>query len=226
MSSIKPIIFSGPMVCALLEGRKTQTRRIVKPSRKFPAFNICRPDVMHDANLVWWHGSETEKVGVAQPCPYGKPGDLLYVRETSKATYNFDKIPCVRYEADQVWKPCYHGVPFASWCDMHHYRAGAGLQVPAIHQPRWASRITLEVADVRVHRLRDISEEDAEAEGIDFLRRIPDADETLSAKQLFEILWTSINGKDSWGANPYVWVMAFKVHQINVDKMISEKVAA
>ena len=81
---------------------------------------------------------------------------------------------------------------------------------PSIHMPRWASRILLEITAVRVERLQDISEEQAEAEGVNFLRYVPDADETLTAAQLFECLWSSINGDESWSANPWVWVVEFK----------------
>lgn len=75
--------------------------------------------------------------------------------------------------------------------------------------PKWANRIVLQIIDVRAERLQDISEEDAEAEGVDFMRHIPDADETLSARKLYEILWESINGKGSWDKNPFVWVVGF-----------------
>ncbi|MNP45600.1 hypothetical protein D3C76_1395390 [compost metagenome] len=76
--------------------------------------------------------------------------------------------------------------------------------------PRWASRILLEITAVRVERLQDISEDQAEAEGVGFLRHVPDADETLTAAQLFECLWSSINGDESWTSNPWVWVVGFK----------------
>ena len=81
---------------------------------------------------------------------------------------------------------------------------------PSIHMPRVACRILLEITSVRVERLQDINDAQAEAEGIDFLRAAPDLDETLTAAQLFDCLWSSINGADSWAANPWVWVVEFK----------------
>ncbi|KOG02182.1 Phage-related protein [Pseudomonas syringae pv. aceris] len=85
-----------------------------------------------------------------------------------------------------------------------------GKTRPSIHMPRWVSRILLEINDVRVERLQDISEGQAEAEGVNFLRSAPDLDETLTAAQLFDCLWSPINSADSWNANPWVWVIEFK----------------
>ena len=81
---------------------------------------------------------------------------------------------------------------------------------PSIHMPRWACRLVLEITDVRVERLQAISEADAEAEGVDFLRQVPDADDRLTAAQLFECLWVSINGQAGWDDNPWVWVVDFR----------------
>jgi hypothetical protein len=87
----------------------------------------------------------------------------------------------------------------------------AGKGRPSIHMPRFASRTNLEVSSIRVERLQDITEADAEAEGVDFLRHVPDADETLSARDLYRILWDSINDARGygWNTNPWVWVVDF-----------------
>lgn len=203
----RPILFSAPMVRAILEGRKTQTRRIVKPQPSWLAENNRVINVNGKCGMV-------ESI-----CPYGQPGDGLWVRET--------------------WAP----VPMA-WIDdgVEHrsdfaYRAtgdviGCHKWKPSIHMPRWASRITLEIVSVRVERLQDISEEDALAEGIKGITKdgrtikygIPDKDGLpgnddngwhwcnwmLSASAAFQELWQEINGYDSWEDNPWVWVVDFK----------------
>jgi len=161
----RPILFSGPMVRAILEGRKTQTRRIVKPQP------------LRDRGVMAFNDGEHPQMR----CPYGKPGDRLWVRETwcpDVEPYTF------RYKADG-------DEPLERWR-------------PSIHIPRWASRITLEVVSVRVERLQNISEDDALAEGITLVER------GTSPVDQFNKLWESINGPGSWEANPWVWVVEFK----------------
>jgi hypothetical protein len=87
-----------------------------------------------------------------------------------------------------------------------------GAQVPSIHMPRWVSRIELEMTGVRVERLQDISRADAEAEGVNFLRHVPDADETLTVQELYSVLWDNLNAARGygWDANPWVWVVEFR----------------
>ena len=237
----KPILFSTPMIKALLReiknpgSGKTQTRRIMKlqPTDTGVSWQF---ELKGRKSNIWanypYDKFDDKENGLVGYCPYGKPGDLLYVRETSSAVYNFDKTPCVRYEADQVWRPCIHGVPCASWFDMHHYRGGSGLQVPSIHMPRWASRITLEVTDVRVQRLQDISEEDSIAEGVELMRPgywrkyTPSwTQHELTAKGSFVSLFKSIHGPDIWKSNPWLWAVSFKPHLINVDRFIEERAA-
>lgn len=187
-----PIIFSGPMVRAILEGRKTMTRRVVKPSVK-----CCTV------------GAYTTDSGSAKPvnvqedgdpwtdisCPYGQPGDRLWVRET------WTECDGVFYAATDT-RPGMNGIPQA-WR-------------PSIFIPRWASRITLEVTDVRVERVQDISDEDAVREGT-FVNQnaigvqLTNRDETIP-RAVFADLWDSINAKRgySWEANPWVWIIEFK----------------
>lgn len=225
----RPILFSAPMVRALLAGTKTQTRRIIKPQPYIDAMgNFCwnggnygqdmhgRPLSDSLASPLPW--SDTGKVR----CPYGAPGDRLWVKETFRFTSEFDDSSPSRvadmcldagfrspwaplqYEADNTrrdWK--WTGTPPG-------HLPQPGKTRVSIHMPRWASRITLEITGARVERLQECKEVDSEAEGVDFLRHIPDADETLTAKQLYACLWDSINGNGAWGANPWVWVVEFR----------------
>jgi hypothetical protein len=189
----RPILFSGQMIRAILDGSKTMTRRVVKPQ---PVSGISIDPIKRE----WVEG--------IPHCPYGYPGDRLWVRETWRVEgkhtdgyspscigANRSHFGRIDYEASIAWNK-----------DMY------GKLRPSIHMPRWASRITLEVTGVRVERLQDITEADAEAEGVAFMRDIPDADETLTAKVLFEILWDSINAKRGygWDVNPWVWVVEFR----------------
>lgn len=173
----RPILFSGPMVRALLDGRKTQTRRVVKPQPVDP---------FDGAQLR----TAVSAYALAGPCPYGEPGDRLWVRETwAKAGEQGDRV---EYRADTA-------------------DPKAGKWRPSIFMPSWASRITLEVESVRVERLQDISEADARAEGVTpapFTKAGRAAH--LVHVEAFESLWGSINGPDSWAANPWVWVVAFR----------------
>jgi hypothetical protein len=178
----RPILFSGPMVRAILAGRKTQTRRIVK-------------------NQEWYNlkGDYGDRLRGVDRCPYGHPGERLWVRET--------------------WF-CATGEPGPALC---HYQADGdrpefkGLWKPSIHMFRWASRITLEITGVRVERLQDISEADAIAEGIakhsDQWIDYPAGKSAAGwsdPRKSFTSLWQSINGGDSWNANPWVWVVEFR----------------
>lgn len=215
----RPIIFSGPMVRAILDGRKTQTRRVVK--------NPGLPCATDDQ-----HRDEFMRNG---RCPYGYPGDRLWVRETCRAfERREDAIDGVVYSADGAFRPIENTNKAADqWCDLYAYGKQRGRIVPSIHMPRWASRITLEVSGVRVERLQKITEADAVAEGLKSVAKdgklfkwgIPDSDGCPGNDQpgswhwhewekspiaAFRKLWASINGSDSWDANPWVWVIEFK----------------
>lgn len=206
----RPILFSGPMVCAILEGKKTQTRRVWKPRREYA-------DQVEDGyGMPFWFddaGYDHE-----QPCPYGKPGDRLWVRETTCIAPRHFATP------DDTCVVDYEGFArFVSYrADGHPEDAMRDYKLkwtPAIHVPRWASRITLEVVAVRVERLQDITEEDARAEGIQVSELGEIASATLelikgeqwaAAVLQYAELWQSINGEGSWAANPWVWVVEFK----------------
>lgn len=198
----RPILFSSEMVRAILDGRKTQTRRIVKPQPEF-GINPC-----HYSKTGWAETDESLKGCLCWKtvkCPYGFPGERIWVRETWAASNSYDS---------------YNG---ALSVHVHNvaYKAGGGFQFefgergkwrPSIHMPRWASRITLEVTDVRGQRLQDISEEDAIAEGCE-REFTPDGSDygcgLTTAVENFALLWNSINGDGSWETNPWVWCLTF-----------------
>jgi hypothetical protein len=184
-----PILFSGSMVRAILEGRKTQTRRVIKPqprlgwgyrlTAEFKAVQVSTTGVR-------------DRVFIK--CPYGQPGDRLWVRETWRCP-------------DGRSKRILYGADYAN--------PGAGWHSP-IRMPRRASRITLEITGIRVERVQEISEEDAEAEGCS---KEPIGAEGralegmhFTARKQFAGLWDSINAKRGfgWGLNPFVWVLYFR----------------
>ena len=206
----RPILFSGHMVRAILNGQKTVTRREIKPGIRSAD---CSFELYQQQDESWrpmhtFDESCMDAKGTEHPivCPYGQPGDRLWVREPWLADAQLDSIaPRDLSQGEPIFYPA-DGSVRQTGCAM----ISQGRGRPSIHMPRWASRILLEVTDVRVELLQDISEVQAEAEGVDFLRHVPDADETLTAAQLFECLWSSINGDESWNGNPWVWVVEFK----------------
>jgi hypothetical protein len=207
----RPILFSGPMVRALLNGSKTQTRRVVKQQPDSDeATGACWVEI--DGRHQWaWHAGEDEDILPNEQqffCPYGQPGDRLWVRETF-ARIDGQTRPWI--ETD--YRATYN----------HGDRLGDTLGIkkrwtPSIHMPRHASRITLEITNVRVERLQDISADDARAEGIcydpgeDGVFHIPAIGGCTSDSAVgsYQKLWQSINGLGSWSANPWVWVVEFK----------------
>jgi hypothetical protein len=211
----RPILFSGSMVSAILDGRKTVTRRPIKPSMR--GFDVSFE--LHQQEDGSWRPMHTfdescmDDQGTEHPviCPYGKPGDRLWVRETWYCDhFEVMRGPYLKPADLDVTEARSDGTLVYAADGLTPFEADQPAWKPSIHMPRWASRILLEVTDVRVELLQDISEEQAEAEGVGFLRHAPDADETLTAAQLFECLWSSINGDESWIGNPWVWVVEFK----------------
>jgi hypothetical protein len=191
------------MVRAILENRKTQTRRVVKPQPEYHEGTIGAE------YFGWKHPGENGKTYINKKppaCPYGQPGDLLWVRETFAKRYT---------DAERDF-----------FADSIMYRADGGCIIeprwtPAIHMPRWASRLTLRITDVRVQRVNEITEEDAKAEGIEFsggyyLGGIHAVKGTLqcwpTAREAFTHVWDSINAKRgySWESNPWVWAITFE----------------
>lgn len=191
----RPILFSGSMVRALLAGTKTQTRRVAKPVRHPDLGNVYAPGA-----LVLEH--EPQHV-IDRCCPYGRPGDRLWVRES----HWWFKDEC-DHETGYY--------PPALTADDVEYRADGESKRhgwrPSIHMPRWASRILLDIKAVRVERLQDINEMDAAAEGVATWAPGALSPDSLNAdpSDQFRWLWTSINGPDSWAQNPWVWVVEFK----------------
>ena len=176
----KPILFSAPMVRAILEGRKTQTRRVIKPQ---PEKDLDPMTVI----AAWDAGFIDVK------CPYGRIGDRLWVRE------NFwkdrDTGSLIGYVADDERKYSHNKTV---------------KKIPSIHMLRICSRITLEITDIRVERLQDITQADACAEGV-LLQSLEDCDSfNTTPERQFCKLWKDINGPESWDKNPFVWVIEFK----------------
>ncbi|AHG41085.1 hypothetical protein N018_13030 [Pseudomonas syringae CC1557] len=200
----RPILFSAPMVRAILSGQKTVTRRTLKVQPHIDASgNFCVGGANYGQDI---YGKPVTKHFVSSNCPHGKPGDRLWVREAWQADAQVNEVaPRELSHGEPIQYPA-DGASRQTGCSM----ITPGKTRPSIHMPRWVSRILLEITDVRVERLQDISEEQAEAEGVDFLRAAPDLDETLTAAQLFYCLWSFINGSDSWNSNLWVWVVEFK----------------
>lgn len=206
----RPIIFSAPSVRAILSGAKTQTRRVMKVR----CHSICEGD---DGKLWPWSENAELAEDFWHPCPFGKPGDRLWVRETCRAEAIDDEGLCgVRYVADGQFMPIANTREASDrWVQLYWYRGMEGATVPQIHMPRWASRMTLEITDVRVERLQDISEADAVAEGCRPIRPEIVLDGLIvrlgrSAVEEFRLVWEQIHGEGSWEKNPWVWVIEFK----------------
>lgn len=187
----RPILFNGEMIRAILAGTKTQTRRIAKP----PTGAV---------NPEWfWEINPAHRENAGLLCPYGVPGDRLWVRETWKALGDIEPCAC-KCPAPEV---LYAATDAKKWME-----TGLGNWKPSIFMPRWASRLTLEVTAVRVERVQEISEYGAACEGAE---PIPDPLEPMDAGsyvQGFNRLWDSINGPRGfgWDVNPWVWVVEFK----------------
>lgn len=215
----RPILFSGEMVRAILDGRKTQTRRVVK----LPPWSTGEWDDFEYDGLEALAICENTGCLATVPCPYGQPGDRLWVKETFASPQSH----IVAYQADgecgawigdgaggRFWNR--HGgvvdrrVPARdeSWRgESYGLSRYGGKWTSSRFMPRWASRLTLEITEVRVGRLREISDDDIRAEGF------PDWMGTISADESpFAALWDSLNAKRgySWDANPFVWVIGFR----------------
>lgn len=212
MNKERPILFSGPMVRAILEGRKTQTRRMLKPQPPketgwFVENQICGRHTSYRE----FEGLKSTGMGDGHvcfiKCPYGQPGERLWVKETFTAGRVGKRGHWVAYRqpAPGYCKP--FGENETKWTS-------------SMFMPRWASRILLEIVSVRVERLQDISQQDAMAEGAPPSHRSIDrisrqfGYEDFS-RSWFAQLWQSINGPESWAANPWVWVVEFKVLEVN-----------
>lgn len=189
----RPILFNASMVRALLDGTKTQTRRVVKP----------QPDCIKAGKPYTTAGLPSTPIA----CPYGQVGDQLWVRETWYCDdFRVQRGPYLKPDDFDVVESRENGCLVFRADGSSPYEAEQPKWKPAIHMPRWASRITLEITSVRVERLNDISRGDCMAEGCPF----PNIAKETDPKQWYRELWKSINGAGSWDLNPWVWVIEFK----------------
>ncbi|HBR3649333.1 hypothetical protein [Klebsiella pneumoniae] len=230
------MIFNGEMVRALLDGRKTQTRRPIK----WKQTRFTEIGEREDGSKWPWSEDAEHACDFWHPCPFGAVGDRIWVRETWATLGNEDGC-CVDWEgnlckgdersAARIYRASCEQRPGdyglwsipddAYWKPHTKEHKFEGAWRPSIHMPRWASRILLEITDVRVERLNAISEEDAEAEGID-MEALYDsqdcydciADHNMTGRPTvtgaFKYLWESIYGEEGWKSNPWVWVIEFK----------------
>jgi len=197
----RPILFSGEMVRAILDGRKTQTRRVVKLPHNNP-LGAWEPTVVGGKGVCYdkamtrpapeeaaiWHTRTGDCLG----CPYGQPGDRLWVRETFVGAGNL-------------------GVLYAADCPRGTESGVEGGWRPSIFMPRWASRLTLEITEVRVQRVQEISRGDAMEEGCPFANMADGPD----PRDWFRDLWDSLNAKrgHGWDTNPWVWAITFRAER-------------
>lgn len=258
MTTARPILMSAPMVRSTIKGIKTQTRRCVSPDNirflrgginepivKYRPAQQCLDEALSDPrnmrfidNLLTWDCPDSAYV-LAEP-KY-QVGDLLYVRETWAITDNvagcdtpWPDRPHIKLTPDLVdraviWAADGHW----NWSDGDGFSSDRSFWKPSIHMPRKFSRLTLELTDVRVERLQDISEEDAIAEGISKLANgqwhwlgssaDPGQHGYHTPTGAYDVLWGDINGLASWPSNPWVWVLAFKVHHANVDAVLAQR---
>lgn len=200
------MIFNAEMVRAILDGRKTQTRRPIK----WKQTRFTEIGEREDGSKWPWSEDAEHAFDSWHPCPFGSVGDRIWVRETfqgplfdfdlmdsyCKDSTPFEKSEFCVYKADGVPAPEFYDADDELHCCWR----------PSIHMPRWASRILLEITGVRVERLKSISDRDALREGCS----TADMKSGDCVADVFARLWASIYGSDSWNANPWVWVIEFK----------------
>lgn len=197
----RPILFNGEMVRAVMDGRKTQTRRVIKPQpwneadRTAGGCGFAWGRKGYDSRALYWNTTEQSLAGsMIGECPYGQPGDRLWVRETWACSHLYDQFPPRLIPLD---------ARFAYAATEH---IGGLIKRPSIHMPQWASRILLEIESVRVERLNAITADDCRAEGTE-----DDKNDGL-VRLRFSQLWTGINEKRgfAWHVNPWVWAITFR----------------
>lgn len=227
----RPILFSTPMVQAIPPGRKTQTRRTkgldyinslgssITWGKCFMGEEMTYTPPCPPGLHAFFGNPDTDEWYAPIKCPYGQPGDILWVRETWKPKYVKGGLYGFRLQYPDV-HPWFYAAEGES-------EKGYGRWKPSIHMPREAARIFLRITDIRVERLQDITEEDAMAEGAEPMNHrcggfgyyeaggeIMDcACQSWDQGEYgmgFKWLWQSINGPESWTANPWVWVVSFE----------------
>ncbi|WP_305970249.1 MULTISPECIES: hypothetical protein [unclassified Mameliella] len=220
----KPILFSGPMVRALLDGRKTQTRRVIKDRGVPPQFCGGLYDAKNDPECWGWEDhNRGEWITLDQsrhwrfvPCAIGY---RLWVREAWRTSRHYDDLKPSEMGGEEPVQFVADGA-----VDAHAGRVDdlLGRKRPGMFMPRWASRLTLIVTDVRVQRVQEISAEDARAEGVDVSTGDICRDgHTLAYRIAFQHLWNSLNAPRGygWDVNPWVAAYTFQVHRQNIDQM-------
>jgi hypothetical protein len=202
----RPILFNGAMVRALLDGSKTQMRRIVKPA----------PQMVTDKRTEPWDGDPSILLRLMQQtgkhCPFGQVGDQLWVRETFQPVFSAGRE---HGENTPDWGTGEgYDVKYPATDEIIEWIDGddniTSRCKPSIHMPRWASRIQLEITGVRVERLNDITDSDAFSEGINQADAFSMGCTIDAARSVFSVLWESVYGPGSWDTNPWVWVLDFK----------------
>ena len=205
------MIFNAEMVRALLDGRKTQTRRPIK----WKQTRFTEIGEREDGSKWPWSEDAEHACDFWHPCPFGAVGDRIWVREAFRVHSRATDVATLVYKASErnSWTEQTRRVPVA----VCNKPATPEKWTPSLHMPRWASRILLEITDVRVERLNAINEHDAQAEGVAKLRggfwkhyQPGWTQHQLSARGSFVTLWKSIYGDESWNSNPWVWVIEFK----------------
>ncbi|SVQ49850.1 morphogenetic protein [Klebsiella pneumoniae] len=192
------MIFNAEMVRALLDGRKTQTRRPIK----WKQTRFTEIGEREDGSKWPWSEDAKHACDFWHPCPFGAVGDRIWVREAFRVHSRATDVATLVYKASErnSWTEQTRRVPVA----VCNKPATPEKWTPSLHMPRWASRILLEITGVRVERLRSMSQDDARAEGVIA------ASGPMEAGLAFRELWDSIYGEESWKANPWVWVIEFK----------------
>ncbi len=192
------MIFNAEMVRALLDGRKTQTRRPIK----WKETRFTEIGEREDSSKWPWSEDAEHACDFWHPCPFGAVGDRIWVREAFRVHSRATDVATLVYKASErnSWTEQTRRVPVA----VCNKPATPEKWTPSLHMPRWASRILLEITGVRVERLRSMSQDDARAEGVIA------ASGPMEAGLAFRELWDSIYGEESWKANPWVWVIEFK----------------
>ncbi|ENO7635005.1 hypothetical protein ACFGSQ_001238 [Klebsiella pneumoniae] len=196
--SERGMIFNAEMVRALLDGRKTQTRRPIK----WKQTRFTEIGEREDGSKWPWSEDAEHACDFWHPCPFGAVGDRIWVREAFRVHSRATDVATLVYKASErnSWTEQTRRVPVA----VCNKLATPEKWTPSLHMPRWASRILLEITGVRVERLRSMSQDDARAEGVIA------ASGPMEAGLAFRELWDSIYGEESWKANPWVWVIEFK----------------
>ncbi|WP_337038615.1 MULTISPECIES: hypothetical protein [Pseudescherichia] len=215
------MIFNAEMVGAILDGRKTQTRRVVNgvpTTHDFHGWVLSSTSAKDEGKACWAIGkSPLLKQPIRVRCPFGEVGDRLWVREAFRVMGCATDVARLMYKASErnSFTESTRTVPVASCTKQPSQK-----WTPSIHMPRWASRITLEITNVGVQRLQSISQNDAAREG---LVRLPASGRycinqgdqyfggaSHDAREVFSWLWSSIYGEESWESNPWVWVIEFR----------------